>query len=66
MTSDTPDDPYADMQPAGAGKGRGRKQSSAKAPEGDHTPESIDRFLAGRAQNDIGNAERFAPDTARI
>jgi putative DNA primase/helicase len=53
-----PDDPYEGMQQIG--KGRGRKQSSARAPEDDHTPADQDRFLAGRAQNDIGNAERLA------
>jgi putative DNA primase/helicase len=58
-SSDTPDDPYAGLQPAGP-KARGRKQSSARAPEGEHKPQDIDRFLAGRAQNDIGNAERLA------
>lgn len=57
--TDEIDDPYADYAGEPGGK-RKKKSSLARAPAGETAPiTDLDHTLAGRATNDIGNAERL-------
>ena len=60
MTDEIDDDPYGGGEPAGGRSARKKRSALARVPAGDEAPiTELDRALAGRATNDIGNAERL-------